>query len=172
MGVLHIDFARAFETINRSKLIQILNELGIEGVVLDWFISYLTNRKQRVKFNKLSDEIIVKHGVPQGSKIGPLLFIIYINTIVKEFKDIGVTCKLFADDMKLYFTSFFIKQIESKLNLAGTILSKWLKQNQMKTNQNKTVFSIIHDQRRTNIRNKCNIVIDGVKIKEVPKYNI
>lgn len=67
----------------------------------------------------------------------------------------------------MYFTSLFIEQIEFKINKAGKILSKWLKQNQMKMNKNKTVSSIIHDQRKTNIRNKCKIVIHGVKIEEV-----
>lgn len=170
VGVLYIDFTRAFETIHRPTLIKILKEIGIEGVVLDWFKSYLTNRKQKVKFNNiLSEEIVVEHGVPQGSKLGPLLFIIYVNTVIKKFKNIGITCKMFADDMKLYYASLYLKEIEMKINKASEILNGWLQENQSKINTKKTVFSILHDQRKINVRNQCNIMINGVKIQESNK---
>lgn len=114
--------------------------------MLDWFISYLSNRRQIVKFNNIvSNEINVEHGVLRGSKLDPLLFIIYVNTVIRKVKKIGVVCKLFADDMKLYFISPYLKEIESKLNKALEILSEWLRKNQLKINTNKTVFSVLHD---------------------------
>lgn len=168
VGVVFIDFARAFETINRDKLLTILNKLGIGGTVYDWFKSYLNNRKQVVQFNDcVFDEIIVKYGVPQGSKLGPLLFIIYINDVITLMKDQGVVCRLFADDMKLYFSSKNEKEIECKINNCLGILTVWLKEHQLKINIRKTVFMLLHDIRKKHKMGSCKIKINNEYIAEV-----
>ncbi|XP_044582916.1 uncharacterized protein LOC123263936 [Cotesia glomerata] len=168
VGVVFIDFARAFETINRDKLLIILKELGIGGNVLNWFKSYLNNRKQVVQFNNcVSDQKIVKHGVPQGSKLGPLLFIIYINDVISLIKDQGIECKLFADDMKLYYSSKDEKEIECKLNTGLLKLSVWLKEHQLKINVKKTVFMMLHDVRKKYKMGSCKIKISNESIVEV-----
>ncbi|CAD6235339.1 GSCOCG00012414001-RA-CDS, partial [Cotesia congregata] len=138
IGVIFIDFVRAFETIDRNVLIELLQKLGLREIVLDWFISYLENRKQKVKFgNSLSDEMNVDTGVPQGSKLGPLLFIIYVNEIINMFKNVGIDCKLFADDMALYFASKIMNRIVEKLNSGLEILLSWLKDKQLEINLKK-----------------------------------
>ncbi|CAD6212388.1 GSCOCG00011015001-RA-CDS, partial [Cotesia congregata] len=141
IGVLFIDLKKAFETINRHKLLQKLESIGIGGTVLMWFESYLSQRKQRVKFgNVMSDERDINFGVPQGSILGPLLFLIYINYVFEIFKDSSIICKLFADDMKLYINGNNIGLIDRILNEALSKLLEWLNENQMKINSDKTVF--------------------------------
>jgi hypothetical protein len=83
-----LDFKRAFETIDRRVLIQKLQNIyGIGETVLNWFSSYLTNRRQKVKYEDVvSDSLLVEHGVPQGTVLGPLLFNLYVNDIIKYVK--------------------------------------------------------------------------------------
>ncbi|CAD6224365.1 GSCOCG00011771001-RA-CDS, partial [Cotesia congregata] len=140
VGIVYLDFARAFETINRKRLIEKMKSLGITGVVLKWFESYLFDRKQRVKFkNVVSNDKETIHGVPQGSKLGPLLFILFINDIIEIVEKRDIKCKLFADDTILYTNCDNLKEIEIKLNDALFDLHSWLKCNQLKLNVKKTV---------------------------------
>src|SRR5436190_13702128 len=102
IGVIFMDLKRAFETVDRDRLVGKLYQYGIRGVALEWLRSYLSNRKQQVKFqNKYSKPIATKYGVPQGSVLGPLLFIVYINDIVKACTN-ECNIKMFADDTLLY----------------------------------------------------------------------
>ena len=91
---------KAFDTVNHSILINKLNHYGIRGVRNDWFRSYLFNRSQYVSIDGFdSDTIEVRHGVPQGSVLGPLLFLLYINDLHKAIKHSSVYH--FADDTSL-----------------------------------------------------------------------
>ena len=95
-----LDFRTAFDCVNHEILLSKLNTCGVQGVALDWFCSYLTNREQYVSINNVdSNSRVIECGVPQGSILGPLLFLIFINGITKcsnQFKYI-----LYADDSTL-----------------------------------------------------------------------
>ncbi|XP_057292368.1 uncharacterized protein LOC130618404 [Hydractinia symbiolongicarpus] len=94
---IFLDFAKAFDTVNHRILIQKLNFYGVRGLALDWFSSYLTNRTQCVSVkNSNSHFINIENGVPQGSVLGPLLFLLYINDIVTASPVLQFY--LFADD--------------------------------------------------------------------------
>ena len=98
--VVFCDISKAFDWVWHAGLLLKLEAAGVTGQVLEWFKSYLTNRKQRVVLpGAVSDWIFIHAGVPQGSILGPLLFLVYINNIVL---DIGSNIRLFADDTSVY----------------------------------------------------------------------
>ena len=97
---IFLDFRKAFDSVPHKRLLLKHERLGISGNVLNWISSFLSNRSQRVVINRQSSEWTnVWSGEPQGSDLGPMLFILYVNDFPDEVKSY---CKLFADDAKLY----------------------------------------------------------------------
>jgi len=100
VDTVYLDFAKAFDTVPHKRLLCKLKAYGISGQLLSWIEDFLSNRKQRVNINGNSSGYCdVVSGVPQGSILGPLLFVIYINDVPDNVKS---SCYLFADDTKLY----------------------------------------------------------------------
>lgn len=127
-------------------MIDKLNKYGIKSKVLKWFKSYLTDRTQQVKFNNVtSSKRKTKYGVPQGSILGPILFLIYINDLEKVLK--YCKCKMFADDTIIYYSSSNSVEIESKVNCDLINLSIWLKDNMISLNVEKTKFMLVRGVR-------------------------
>ena len=102
ISVVYMDFARAFDTVCRSKLCYKLSRYGITGNLLKWIQSFLTDRSQCTGVGQsCSDYVSLSSGIVQGSILGPLLFLMYINDNVDLF-DSTCSCKLYADDIKVY----------------------------------------------------------------------
>ena len=98
----YIDYAKAFDTVSSVKLCHKLKAYGIAGNLLLWIKDFLTGKTQQTRVgNALSEITALTSGVIQGSCLGPLLFVLYINDIVGVFNN-GITCKLYADDVKMY----------------------------------------------------------------------
>ena len=103
VDVIYFDFAKAFDSVSHPKLVHKLEAYGICGNLLNILTDFLTDRSQRVVLsNAASTFLPVTSGVPQGSVLGPLLFLIYINDIVDLFDGSDVCVKLYADDIKIY----------------------------------------------------------------------
>ena len=110
-----------------ERLLLKLSRHGIDGPLLQWFRHFLTNRMQRVVIrDKCSDWTLVKYGVPQGTILGPVLFIIYINDIST---DLTSTVKIYADDIKIYRTisspDVDIPALQCDLHRLGIWVNKW-----------------------------------------------
>lgn len=169
IGVVFLDLKRAFETVDRKRLLVKLDQYGMKGKVLEWFRTYLNNRFQQVKFNnKWSKCLKTEYGVPQGSVLGPLLFTIYINDIVEVCPE-EYNIKMFADDTLLYVNGECSEEIERKANTILNIVEKWMCANKLKMNVSKTKFMIVRSVRkeqRGNIKLRC---YDGNVIERVDK---
>ena len=111
---IFIDLRKAFDTVNHKILLQKLDHYGIRGSALSWFESYLDNRKQYVYVNgETSDLKIISCGVPQGSVLGPLLFLLYINDLPNISNVLDFY--LFADDTNIYYEDVSLISLEKKL---------------------------------------------------------
>ena len=117
-----LDFSKAFDKVPHQRLLYKIRNLGITGDLLKWVESFLTNRRQRVRIkDAFSDWCNVKSGVPQGSVLGPILFILYINDLPDVIKS---SCKIFADDTKLIQAIRDMKSIQ-ELQEDLDALQKW-----------------------------------------------
>lgn len=171
VGAVFLDLKRAFETIDRAILINKLKKYGIAAQALKWLIDYLENRKQVTKVNEnISKEIGNNVGVPQGSIIGPLLFLIYINDIGLAIKH----CKLhlFADDTLLYFSSKNINDLINTINLDLENLLGWFNVNVLKINIKKTKFMLVAGKKDQDlfVNSNLDIKIGNDNIERVRSY--
>jgi hypothetical protein len=147
-----LDFAKAFDTVNHEILIKKLDYYGIRGTALQWLKSYLTNRMQCTEVGDTQSELeYIKCGVPQGSVLGPLLFLLYINDIVKAsniFKFI-----LFADDTSLYFSTKNPLIIQEIINHEMSNISDWLSANRLSLNVGKSKLLYFTNNSRSVLEN-------------------
>ena len=141
-----IDLEKAFDTVNHSILLSKLDHYGIRGVANHWFASYLSDRHQTVSLNgTISTKMPVRCGVPQGSIIGPLLFLIYINDMNLAMR-LSITYH-FADDTNLLYSCKHIKELRKTINTDLKLLYDWLCANRLSLDAKKTEFLIFRPPR-------------------------
>ena len=140
---IFIDLSKAFDTVDHSILLEKLKYYGIKHTAHQWLSNYLTNRKQYLSYNTSStDYSSIACGVPQGSIMGPLLFLIYVNDL--QYVSSILDTIMFADDTNLFLSERNIKKLFSTMNTELTKLNNWFSANKLSLNETKTVYSFFH----------------------------
>ena len=144
---LFLDMSKAFDSLDHETVLKKLEFYGIRGVPLSWFRSYLLDRKIKVKFKRhISDPYEMTYGTPQGSVLGPLIYIILANDLTKCLKFCsGIT---FADDTTVYTSGNNLKFLYKKVNSDLENLSKWFRSNSLTLNIEKTKFMIFRSRKK------------------------
>ena len=162
---IFIDLQKAFDTVNHRILLSKMEHYGIRGCALEWFKSYLSNRKQYVFVNGSNSNLLpINCGVPQGSALGPLLFLTYINDLPNASKKL--TFYLFADDTNIYYESKDLSDLIRIVNKELRLVKKWLDSNKLSLNIDKTNYIIFHSS-SINVSSGSDIRIGKKYIKRV-----
>ena len=146
-----LDFAKAFDTVNHAILLNKLEKYGVRGIPLSWFTSYLTNRQQYVSIDSVeSSKQTIKCGIPQGSSLGPLLFLLYINDIPNCSDKLSF--RIFADDTNIFVSSSNAVELQNLINHELSKVKEWCDLNKLSINLKKTNYMIIKSpKKKTNI---------------------
>ena len=168
-GVVFLDIKKAFDSINHHILLNKMNEqFGIFGMELKWFESYLLNREQQCCINgELSSNKVITCGVPQGSILGPLLFLLYINDLPDCLK--STTPGMYADDTQIFSSSNNANELVVRLNSDLAHVCNWLKENRLQMHPSKCKMMFIGSPYHiNNIICEEPVVANG---KPIPRIN-
>ena len=165
-----IDLKKAFDTINHGILLQKLPFFGFNLTVINWITNYLTNRKQRCTVNgATSEELNISCGVPQGSILGPLLFLLYINDVSTNLLHTNVL--LYADDTVIFARHADEQTAHLWVSADLKLLHSWCNKNQLTINLTKTKIMLFGTKNMLKNATKLDIEISDNKIQYVKHFN-
>ena len=159
LGLVFIDLKKAFDTVDHQLLCKKLQHYGVCQRELAWFESYLTNRKQFCRIGGVdSNTEKIEVGVPQGSCLGPLLFLVYINDLPRGVKNSVTT--MYADDTSVCYRSKSITQLNEAINGDLRSLDTWLKGNKLSLNVTKTQSMLICTRPKRKALEEANLILE------------
>ena len=171
-GVVMIDLRNAFDVVDHKLLLKKLQVYGLNTNSLKWFQSYLSGRYQKVCVDgKLSEPLGIHSGVPQGSIVGPALFLLFINDLPLVLKNnIGI----YADDSTLYTSAPTLAEVEEKIRPNIDAVSMWAKENKMKMHPAKTKYSIISTRQKiaNSAKQSLDLSVDGMQLTKVESERV
>ena len=168
-GVIFCDLSRAFDTLNHDILLDKLKAYGVDEMACSWFKSYLTGRLQRTCVNSiLSNTSCVTCGVPQGSILGPLLFIVYINDLPNCVQSCRVA--MYADDTIVYFSHRSIQTIQETLQNDCTRLMHWFVANKLSLNPLKCKSMLVGSHKSKATDQQLQLILDDTELEQVGTF--
>ena len=158
-----LDLSAAFDTVQHSILMNDLRILGLDGKVLSWFESYLSDREFKVHIeDSVSGSKVMRTGVPQGSVLGPILFLIYTIELHYILQNLGVSFHCYADDTQIYLKFSNIEEAEATVNNVYTCIKTLMNSRRLMLNTGKTECLLISSNTRYKIHDDItSVTIDG-----------
>ena len=171
IGAVFYDISKCFDSINHSLLLRKMFKYGFRGIEQTLFKIYLNSRKQKVNLNgQQSSFLLINDGVPQGSVLGPLLFLLFINDISNYTTD-DCSLNIFADDSISYVAAHSISELQMKLQKCVDSISQWYFKNRLTVNASKCKMMILGTSARLKIAsiNDFNVMYEGNPLDLVEK---
>ena len=171
VGSIFIDFRKAFDSVDHKTLIRKLSTYKCSQSSLQWFISYLESRQQTIDYGHGTSRLsFIKSGVPQGSILGPLLFLLFINDLPLLLKH--CFSDFFADDSTIHSSAPSIAKVNKQLQADLEIAVAWNKQNKLPINYDKTTYMVLGTKPKEHDTYLLDLSADGNKIEKVPKQKL
>ena len=171
VGALFLDLRKAFDLVDHEILLHKLKLYNFSINSIEIIRSYLTSRHQIVKIgNNESSRRLIRSGVPQGSILGPILFLIYINDLSFQIKDSMVD--LYADDSTLYTKGVSLQKIEHNLQISLNKVTNWCTKNNMAINAQKTKCMVLGSSTKLRKSNEMNMYVNNVRIQNVNSHKL
>ena len=168
-GAVLLDLSAAFDLVDHELLSKKLRIYGLEEDYICWIESYLSQRYQAVWIDRdLSEFLPSEVGVPQGSNLGPLFFLIYFNDLPAALQD---PVDSYADDTTITATGKTVHDIGRKLSIDCENVCTWMKSNKLKLNPGKTHLITLGTSQRLRTSTQIEVYMDGVLLEENPKHS-
>ncbi len=168
-GVVFLDLKKAFDTVDHAILLRKLSSIGVSNQSIKWFESYLCNRQQVIKIDQcISSKKRIEYGVPQGSILGPLLFLVFINDLNNCIELCGTS--MYADDTAVFYFADDAEELRMSIQYDMQSISYWMTQNRLSLNVAKTKFMMVGSRPRLSRQREFKVSLNRETVENVETF--